>query len=432
MRSYLLAVLFAFLSPVFASESKPNILLIFADDIGYEALGCYGGLDFKTPHLNQMATEGLKFSRAHTNPVCTPSRVSLHTGRSTRDHKHTGVLPVHLGTKRKVDFEKMPTFAQSLRENGYATSVTGKWQLATLEHWPHHVRDAGFDSWCIWQIWRQGKKTGRHWDATYNHDGNIRDDIVDQFGPDVLIDYVVEEMTKAKEAEQPFFILHNELLPHYPMVETPLDRKMSRKANLGHMIEYMDHLVGKLLDAVEMLGIRDNTYVIFMGDNGTEESYFQNPSAEQPDEKQHTRHTAAGKVNGGKNQLNDAGSHVPFLVWGPPSVPAGTTCDDLVDIVDLFPTMCEVSGTDVEPSSLRRGHSLAAQFRGNPGHERSFTLQGLSKGEAIFDGSWRLILKSGKLIDARDLPREISVTAETPETTAIRERLKDYLSPESR
>lgn len=94
------------------ADKRPNILLIFADDIGYEALNSYGGLDFKTPSLNKMAEQGLRFSRAYTSPVCTPSRVSLHTGLYVTRHGHSEVLPVHKGTNKKVDFQKMPTFAQ--------------------------------------------------------------------------------------------------------------------------------------------------------------------------------------------------------------------------------------------------------------------------------------------------------------------------------
>jgi arylsulfatase A-like enzyme len=141
-----------------AAADKPNLLFIFADDIGYECLGSYGGLDFKAPHLDRMAREGIRFTRAHTSQVCTPSRVSLHTGMYVPRHDHVGVLPVHLGTKKKVDFESMRTFAQQLRKNGYATNVIGKWQLATLEAWPNHIKQAGFDSWCVWQIWRRPKE----------------------------------------------------------------------------------------------------------------------------------------------------------------------------------------------------------------------------------------------------------------------------------
>ncbi|GAA5509970.1 sulfatase-like hydrolase/transferase [Novipirellula caenicola] len=407
-----------------SAAEKPNILMIYADDIGYEALNCYGGLDFETPRLNQMAAAGIRFSRAYASPVCTPSRVSLHTGLYTTRHGHVGVLPVHQGTRQKVDFQKMPTFAQLLRSGGYTTSVTGKWQLATLQMWPDHIRDAGFDSWCIWQIWRDGNKTLRHWTPTLNEDGQVREDIADRFGPDVLADYVIEQMTEAKAAGKPFFILHNELLPHDPIIETPDDRALGRKAQLGNMIHYMDKLVGRLLDAVETLGIRDNTYVVFMGDNGTHDVDFKNPKSGQLHELKHTRHTIAGNVNGGKFQLNDAGTHVPLIVWGPKSVPRGAVCDDLVDVVDLFPTYCELTETAIPASLSIDGRSIAPQIHGGDGQPRAWVHHGIAgKGENLFDGSWRLSRKDDKLVDARNLPAESTVTQTSEPIHAVKNRL---------
>ena len=418
-----LLLLIALIFPALAG--KPNVLLIFADDIGYEVLNSYGGLDFDTPNLNRMAQEGMRFSRAHTSPVCTPSRVSFHTGLHVPRHGHVNVLPVHLGTEKKVDFQKFPTFAQQVRANGYATSVTGKWQLATLQKHPDHIRQAGFDSWCVWQIWNQGEKTDRHWNTFFNQNGKIRDDIADRFGPDVLTDYVISQMKEAKSAGKPFFILHNELLPHWPVVETPEDRRLKRSASLPHFVHYMDMLVGRLLGAVEELGLREETYVVFMGDNGTWEEDFVNPKAGQPGEMPHTRHTQAGPVNGGKNMLVDGGTHVPLLVWGPKSVPRGKVCDDLVDVVDLFPTICELTETKL-PGPID-GRSIAAQIHGQPGIPRAWVHTTLGEkfgGETLFDGQFRLYRKSGKLLDARHLPLEKSADPNDPVAQAAKAKLE--------
>lgn len=414
------------LSPGFNSVQSPNILYIFADDIGYEALNCYGGLDFKTPRLNQMAKEGIRFSRAHTTPVCTPSRVSMHTGRHVPRHQHIGVLPVHKGTNQKVDFTKHPTYAQTFRSNGYFTATTGKWQLATLEVWPAHVRNAGFDHWCVWQIWKDGAKTLRHWNPTFNRDGKVLKGIEDQFGPDVLKDYVIEQMQVATKAGKPFLIVHNELLPHYPVIDTPADRLQNRKASLGNMIHYLDKLVGDLLDEVEKLGIRDNTYVIFMGDNGTLETDFKNPHQNRPGEKPHTRHTTEGLVNGGKNQLNDAGSHVPLIVWGPKEIPAGAVCEDLVDIVDIFPTFCQLAGMDLPEEVALDGRSIAAQIHGKPGLKRDWVHHQLRPGANVFDGQYRLHA-DGKLIDARNLPVEKMADENDSEAGKAKQRLSKIM-----
>lgn len=417
-----------------AQPTRPNILLIYVDDLGYEGLGCYGGLDFSTPNIDRMAAEGTRFSRAYASGVCTPSRVSMLTGLYSARHLQTGVLPVHQGTTRQVDFQKMPTYAQRLRDQGYRTAVSGKWQLATLELHPRHPHYAGFDSWCLWQIWRtdpesgQGHKTTRYWNPTFNQDGELRDDIAERFGPDVLVDYVVQQMSEATAAGEPFLIVHNELMPHYPMVATPEDRAASppRPANLVNMVSYMDGLVHRLLSAIDELGIRENTYVVFMADNGTEERFFENPLSGQTDELLHTRHTTAGRVNGGKHTVVDAGTHVPMIWWGPDSIPKGAVCDDLVDVVDLFPTFCELAEVELTDQSSRDGNSIAPQVHGKPGASHAYTHGASGEKAALFDGQWRL-KKSGQLLDARALPRETPAQQDDPEASAARVRLHQIM-----
>lgn len=419
------AVLLFFIAGVCNAQSKkPNIIFIFADDIGYEALNCYGGLDFKTPHLDKMANEGRRFQSMYTSPVCTPSRVSMHTGLYTFRHKHLDVLPVHSGTKKKVDFQRMPTFAQQIRKNGYHTSVTGKWQLATLEVWPEHIKDSGFDSWCVWQIWSKGKKMPRHWNPCLNKDGKIVQGLEKKFGPDVLTDYVIEQMEFAVKQQKPFFILHNELLPHWPLVDTPDDRRLGKKPALSGMISYMDKLVGRILDKVDELGIRDSTYVFFMGDNGTWEKDFINPNAGKNGEGPHTRHTVKGPVNGGKAKHCDAGSHVPFLAWGPSAIPKNSVCTELLDVVDLFSTFCELTKTETPVKT--DGQSFARQIHGQQGPKREWTHQGYGKEQNIFDGEYRYFINSGKLWDARNLPFEPPAEKNEASKTIIERFKKIY------
>ena len=417
-----------------ARPTQPNILFIYVDDLGYEALGCYGGLDFSTPNLDRMAQDGMRFSRAYASGVCTPSRVSMHTGLFSNRHGFKGVLPVHWGTDRFVDFNKMPTYAQLLRAAGYRTSLTGKWQLATLEKHPEHPRDSGFDSWCLWQIWLtdpntgKGAKTKRYWNPTFNLDGKVRDDISDRFGPDVLVEYVIQKMQEATEANEPFLIVHNDFLPHWPMIQTPDDLAASppREASLVNMVSYLDKLVKQLLDAVEELGIRDNTYVVFMADNGTEEEYFRNPRAPTEGEGLHTRRTKAGKVDGGKFTVRDGGTHVPLIWWGPDRIPKGGVCDDLVDVVDIFPTFCELAGVKIPEELTLDGFSIVPQVHGQPGKKREFTHGVSFNKEAVFDGQWRL-KKTGDLIDARNLPAEPLATPGDPEAEAARVRLDEIM-----
>jgi arylsulfatase A len=400
-------------TPIHVSDGFPNILILLADDLGYEALGTYGGLDFNTPHLNTMAEQGVKFTRAYTSPACTPSRVSLHTSRYPTEHGQTFTLPVHLGSTQSVDFQAMPTFAQQLQARGYQTSTTGKWQLATLTHHPNHIANAGFDSWCVWQIWDGSAKTTRYWNPYLNRDGQVLENISESFGPDVIEDYVWERMTTARDADTPFLIVHNMLLPHDPIIETPRDRELGRAASLGNMIEYLDHLVGRTLNKIEDLGIRENTYVFFIGDNGTEADYF-NP-----------RHTSAGDVIGGKRDLTDAGTHVPLLVWGPSGLNAGGVVSELIDITDIFPTVCQLARTEIPEGIPYRGTSFVPQIHGRRGIPRSWTQQAFQNDVVVSDGTWRLD-DSGVLRDSRKLPAE-PVAAPGTEPDAARTRLKRIL-----
>ncbi|MGE9290863.1 MAG: sulfatase-like hydrolase/transferase, partial [Puniceicoccales bacterium] len=374
------------------------------------------GLDFSTPAIDRMAQEGMRFSRAYTSPVCTPSRVSLHTGQYTFDHGEDDVLPVHLGTKETFEFSERPSFAQLLREDGYVTSVTGKWQLATLYEHPDHPYRSGFDSWCLWQIWdgEKRQKRKRYYEPWLNRDGYVMNgeeleldlrlpagevlpagtllpDAMGEFGPDVLHRYVKERMQSAVSEEKPFFILHNMVLPHRPLVAPP-----GGEETLASMIEYLDGHVGDLLDEIERLGIREETYVFFIGDNGTQ-------SREE-------RLTRDGPVKGGKWSLTDGGTHVPFIVWGPESVAKGFVCDDLVDITDVFPTVCELAQVEVPEDIQLRGYSLVPEIQGEPSAgRRTWVHGGIAGAQALFDGEWRLVYNDGayRLVDCRELPVEV-------------------------
>ncbi|QEG39061.1 sulfatase-like hydrolase/transferase [Roseimaritima ulvae] len=400
-------------------DETPNILLLFADDLGYETLGCYGGKDFQTPHLDRLAGDGMRFTRAYTSPVCTPSRMSLYTGTYAARHGYYNVLPVHLGTKKAVDFRlRFTTFPQLLRAAGYATSVTGKWQLAALEFHPQHCRDAGFDSWCVWQIWREGAKTTRYWNPCLNHDGRIRDDIGERFGPDVLADYVIDQMKSAVAAGRPFYIHHNMMLPHVPIVDTPAERSSGRAASLGGMIHYMDALCGRLIAAVDELGVGDRTYIIFMGDNGTDSRA--------------TRHTRAGAVSGGKRDLNDAGTHIPLIVRRPGTVAAGTVCQDLIDMADWFPTFCDLAGVTVPADVELDGVSFASRLSGGEASPRQWVTAGIRNERSVFDGQWRVRTGTDRIIDARKLPQETVLEPVPAEAESPVKQLRSVLAEQQR
>ncbi|MEM9326176.1 MAG: sulfatase-like hydrolase/transferase [Bacteroidota bacterium] len=396
------------------SIDRPNILLLVADDLGYEKVGAYNGLSALTPHLDQLAGEGLLFLRAYASPVCTPSRMSLYTGTYATTHQYTSVLPVHLGSKDAVDFSQWTTYAQLLGANGYHTAVTGKWQLAGLEFHPRHCASAGFDSWCVWQIWRNGQKTRRYWKATLNEDGKIRDDIQDRFGPDVLTDYVIRQMKSAQDQGRPFCIQHNMMLPHVPIIETPDDKAARRAPGLDQMINYMDKQVGLLLAAINEMGIEENTVVIFIGDNGTQ--------SKEP------RRTPQGMVKGGKWTLTDGGMHVPLMIRYPKVITAGRKAESLIDITDFFPTICDLSYTSMEDLNGIDGKSFYPLLINGDYKSREWITGGFENDYVIFDGEWRYHHNEEELWDCRDLPRETLSTARSKEAEDAHTRLSEILA----
>jgi len=403
-----------------AEPDPPNILLLFADDLGYEKLSCYGGRDVATTHLDSFAEQSLVFTRAYTSAVCTPSRMSLLTGRYAVNHGFTKVLPVHLGTEKAMDFTAMTTLPQLLRRAGYVTSVTGKWQLATLEHHPNHIDVAGFDSWCVWQIWRNGAKTTRYWDPCFNQDGNVRTDIADRYGPDVLADYVIERMRSAKKSGQPFYIHHNMLLPHWPILPTPNEKTSGEQASLDRNIIYLDQLVGRILRALDQLELADDTWVLFVGDNGTDSDL--------------PRRTRFGEVTGGKAILGDAGMHVPMIIRPPSRFRASHVTrqiDDLIDITDLLPTLCELGNAEIKPTEMKSidGISFASRLKGTGGTStRNFVTGAYAGDDCVFDGSWRLHRKASLLYDCRQLPIEKIADDRDPEARSARLRLTKILT----
>jgi arylsulfatase A len=394
---------------------KPNILILFADDLGYEKVSCYGGLDVQTPNIDKLAAGGMLFENTFTSPVCTPSRMSFYMGEYTPRHKYTRVLPVHLGTEEKVDFnDRFTCYAKLLRDAGYQTSVTGKWQLATLEYHPNHIKSAGFNSWCVWQIWKDGVKTTRYWNPTFNRDGKILEVEENKFGSDVLTDYVVEKMESAKNDGQPFLIHHNIMLPHYPIIQTPDDKSQNREASLDNLIRYLDKQIGILTKALDDLELNENTYVFFLGDNGTESDV--------------PRKTIQGEVTGGKHQLNHGGMHVPFIAYAPGKISAGTRVHDLIDFVDFFPTICELAGVQIPENANPDGIAFTSILNGTANGKRAFVTGGIRDDFCVFDGNWRLHHQNDVLVDCRELPMEKPANLNSAEARKAKEKLLPYLN----
>ena len=337
---------------------KTNILLIMADDLGYECIGANGGTSYKTPILDKLAAEGVRFEHCYAQPLCTPSRVKIMTGMyNVRNYVKFGLLD-----------EDQTTFAHLLKGAGYATCVVGKWQLGGGPGGPKHF---GFDESCLWQHTRKRTDSEKH-DTRYPNpklevNGKPVDYSDGKFGPDVVTDFACDFMQRNKE--KPFLVYYPMMLTHCPFVPTPgtpdWDPKdMGSKSYkgdakyFGDMVTHMDKMVGRLLAKLEELGIRENTLVLFTGDNGTDKPVVSMLNGK--------------KVAGAKGSMTDAGTRVPLIASWPGVAPKGKVYQDLVDFSDFLPTMCECAGANVPEKLNIDGKSFLPQVKGEKGHPRDW------------------------------------------------------------
>ncbi len=359
----------ALIAPASAADApKPNIVIILADDLGVECLSAYGGKSLKTPNIDKLAVDGMRFTRCFSNPYCSPSRATLLTGR----YPFKNGLKTVLDTKDKEEIylhPDQPSFARQLKQAGYATGLVGKWHMS-LEHRHNTINEMGFDQYQTWRIFDdKGEKTTRYWTPYLLRNGTvIADQIKDRYGPDVDLEFYLDFIKSSAAKKQPFLAYYATCLPHFPWEPTPDSQDKSyRQPKTGHkgdpkyfpdMVAYLDKHVGQILQTLQDLGIADNTIVLFLADNGTDRDLVNN--------------WGDGKtIHGGKGTMTDRGTHVPLIVRWPGQIKAATTCDDLIDFSDLFPTLCELSGTTM-PRDEIHGRSFAPQLLGKPGQPREW------------------------------------------------------------
>ncbi len=360
---------------------KPNIVLIMADDMGYECLGCNGSKDYQTPNLDRLAREGVRFTHCFSTPLCTPSRVQIMTGKyNFRNYEEFGLL--RSGAQ---------TFAQLVKQAGYATVIVGKWQLnglsypqqypASLRKNHHRPRTFGFDEWCLWQLTELRTKEGERFaDPLIERNGELAQKLNGQYGPDVFRDYLLDFIERKKD--EPFLVYYPMVLTHDPFVPTPdspewknPENRMKRdKRHFREMVEYADKIVGQLVDKLDEVGVLENTMVIFTGDNGTHPSIT-------------TKLVDGRNYRGGKGTTPNAGTHVPLIVYWKGKT-SGAVCEDLVDFTDLYQTFAEIAGVDVSGESELDGRSFLPQVLGKKGNPRNWVF-------CHYDPRW------GKFVKAR-------------------------------
>jgi arylsulfatase A len=341
------------------TDTRPNIILIMADDLGYETIGVNGGSSYQTPHLDQLAANGMRFEHCYAQPLCTPTRVQLMTGiYNVRNYVRFGLLD-----------KSQTTFGHLFQQAGYATCVVGKWQLGKEPDCPQTL---GFDTHCLWQL-GGGRidSTGR--DTRFSKpvlevDGKLLTYDDADYGPDIVTQFGLDFIEKNHESGKPFLLYYPMILTHCPFSPTPASPEwnsgdsttMTYKGDaryFGDMVAYMDHLVGEIVRNLEELGIQNNTLVIFTGDNGTDVPVVSVMNGRE--------------IAGAKSKTSDAGTRVPLIVHWPDVIQTNSTNTDLIDFSDFLPTLCETAGINTDSLDLD-GHSFLPQLRGEKGHPREW------------------------------------------------------------
>lgn len=387
---------------------KPNIILIFTDDLGIGNLGCYGSDQFKTPKIDALAKGGTRFEQCFSTPLCGPSRCEILTGRYPF---RTGMIGNQHGRLIKPENEIM--MPKVLKPAGYVTAQVGKWSQVPLG-----PGEWGFDEYLRFP------GSGRYWreqTTTYTLNGQQKDLPEGKHLPDLMHDFLVDFMTRHRD--KPFYVHYAMSHIHGPIVRTP-DSAPDSADLYADNIAYMDKLVGKLVAELDRLKLREKTLIVFVGDNGTAQGWAD-------------RATIHGKrLSGQKGTLLEGGSRVPMIVNWPGTTPAGKTRKDLVDFSDFFATFAALAGAKLPEGVTIDGQSFAPQIEGQTGKPREWVYVELTGGWYVRSDRWKLT-RSGELFDMKDAPFvEELVPADTKNAEAIaaRKRLQavlDKLDPAS-
>ena len=396
-----------------AQEARPNVILIMADDLGFETIGANGGTSYQTPVLDQLAATGVRFEHCYVQPLCTPTRVQLMTG--------------NYNVRNYITFGQMDpastTFGNLFQGAGYATCITGKWQLGQNPKLP---KIFGFDEPCLWQHTRRPQ---RYANPGLEINGTEKDFSNGEYGPDVVNEYARDFVTRNKD--KPFFLYYPMMLSHDPYQPTPDSKEWDPQskgknvkqgsAYFGDMVEYMDKLIGLLVKTLDEQGLRKNTLLIFIGDNGTGKGIK----------------SMMGDrfVIGGKGSTTAAGMHVPCIMSWPAVMTTGRVCGDLIDSTDFLPTICEAAGVSLPADLTIDGHSVLPQLRGERGHPREWIYSWYSpRGERLRECAFEKYFKlyrSGEFFDLTTDPdekRPLAVTSLNGESAAAAKQLQTVLA----
>jgi arylsulfatase len=362
-------------------NTKPNIIIIFTDDQGYNDVGCFGSPDILTPNLDQMAREGAKFTSFYAaQAVCSASRAALLTGcYSNRIGIHQAMMP---NSNRGLQ-ENETTIAEMLKQNGYATGIFGKWHLG--DHQKFLPLQHGFDEYYgipysndMWPYHPQQGPIFNFPDLPLYNGNSVIDTLHDQ--SNLTVDLTERSVAFIKKnKENPFFLYVPHPQPHVPLYVSDRFKGKSERGLYGDVIMEIDWSVGQILETLKEEGLEENTMVIFTSDNGPWLAYGNHAGSAYP-------------LREGKGTAWEGGQKEPFIIKYPGKIPAGTTVETPIMAIDLLPTIAELTGSEL-PNLEIDGKNVWPIISGKStvmAHDAYFFYYNVNELFGVRSGDWKL------------------------------------------
>ncbi len=387
------------------SALMPNILVLLADDLGWGDIGLHGGIA-RTPNIDRLAQEGMELKRYYAYPLCSPTRAAMLTGQMPR---RFGI--VHALQARDAGLPAgLPTLPRTLKSAGYQTMLVGKWHLGASSH----PLNSGFDNFYgfLGPEIDYYAHTSRNGQVDWQRNGKTTQEA--GYSTFLFADeaaYLIEE----REYSRPFFLQISFNAPHFPFAAPPeyeakypsLRRPAATRVA---MIDALDNAIGRILETLDEQGLRQNTLVIFLSDNGADQAGRNSP------------------FRGSKGSTFEGGIHVPCLIRWPQEIAAGSVCEQPVTAQDLYPTLVAASGLSLENEKELDGRNRWPSIRsGNEQSDGPFLISAANS--ALFDENWKFIeTENGKTMLFEIIKDPAEAHDLISEQPAIAERLQTRLS----